>query len=63
MIKVYSCLDEDLNDKKIDIQDALIDKCMKIIKESNSSEFKIKRSLEIIKNIIYEAEKKGTGDV
>lgn len=35
---------------------------MNIVKTSET-EFKIKRALEIIKNIIYEAEKKGTGDV
>ena len=62
LIKVYSCLDEDLNDKKIDIQDGLISKCINIVKESKD-EARIKRAIEIIKHIIYEAEKKGTGDV
>jgi hypothetical protein len=32
------------------------------LKESND-EHTIKRVIEIVKNIIYEAEKKGTGDV
>jgi 6-phosphogluconate dehydrogenase len=35
---------------------------MKIIKESDD-DHTIKRVIEIVKNIIYEAEKKGTGDV
>ena len=35
---------------------------MAILKESNDSGT-IKRVIEIIKNVIYEAEKKGTGDV
>ena len=35
---------------------------MQIIRTSQD-EFTIRRSIEIIKNIIYEAEKKGTGDV
>lgn len=35
---------------------------MKIIQDSNE-EHTIKRVIDIIKNIIYEAEKKGTGDV
>lgn len=35
---------------------------MNILKETND-EFTIKRAIEIIKHVIYEAEKKGTGDV
>jgi hypothetical protein len=35
---------------------------MTILKESKD-EATIKRVIEILKNIIYEAEKKGTGDV
>ena len=35
---------------------------MDIIRTS-TDEFTIKRAIDIIKNIIYEAEKKGTGDV
>ena len=35
---------------------------MDILRQS-SDEFTVKRVIEIIKNIIYEAEKKGTGDV
>jgi hypothetical protein len=35
---------------------------MNILKDS-SNEFTVRRVIEIIKNIIYEAEKKGTGDV
>ena len=62
LIKVYTCLDDDLNEKRIEIQDELIDKCMNLIRTTND-EFIIKRVIEILKNIIYEAEKKGTGDV
>jgi hypothetical protein len=35
---------------------------MSIIRNS-TDEYTIKRAIDIIKNIIYEAEKKGTGDV
>ena len=35
---------------------------MKILEESKEDHI-IKRAIEIVKNIIYEAEKKGTGDV
>lgn len=62
LIKVYTCLDEDLTDKRIDIQDELIDRCMNLIR-TTTDEFTIRRVIEILKNIIYEAEKKGTGDV
>ena len=33
------------------------------ILRNSTDEFIIKRVIEIIKNIIYEAEKKGTGDI
>lgn len=33
------------------------------ILRNNKSEFTVRRTIEIIKNIIYEAERKGTGDV
>lgn len=62
LIKVYTCLDDDISDERIDIQDELIDKCMNLIRTTND-EFTIKRVIEVLKNIIYEAEKKGTGDV
>lgn len=62
LIKVYTCLDDDLNDKRIEIQDELIDRCMNLVR-TTTDEFIIKRVIEILKNIIYEAEKKGTGDV
>ena len=42
--------------------DELIEKCMKIINDKND-EYTIKRVINIIKHIIAEAEKKGTGDV
>lgn len=44
------------------IQEEFIERCMKILRESDN-ENTITRVIEIIKNIIYEAEKKGTGDV
>lgn len=62
LIKVYTALDEDLSEKRIEIQDELIDKCMGLIR-TTKDEFIVKRVIEILKNIIYEAEKKGTGDV
>jgi hypothetical protein len=62
LIKVYNCLDDDISDQRILIQNELIQKCMEILKRAQD-EFTIKRIIEIIKHIIYEAEKKGTGDV
>jgi hypothetical protein len=35
---------------------------MNIIK-TTQDEFTLNRAIEVIKNVIYEAEKKGTGDV
>ena len=55
-------MDEDLDEQKCIIQDNLIKKCMTIIEETKD-EFILNRVIEIIKHIIYEAEKKGTGDV
>ena len=49
-------------DRRLSIQDELIEKCMTILR-STQDEFTIKRVIEILKNVIYEAEKKGTGDV
>jgi len=62
LIKVYCSLDDDLMDRRLSIQDELIEKCMTILR-STQDEFTIKRVIEILKNVIYEAEKKGTGDV
>ena len=62
LIKVHYHLDEDLSDRKHTIQDELIHKCMDILKEAND-EFTLNRVIDIIKHIIYEAEKKGTGNV
>ena len=64
MIKTYSfsSLGEDLKEHSIEVQDRLIERCMNILKES-SDENQIKRVIEILKHVIYDAEKKGTGDV
>jgi ubiquitin carboxyl-terminal hydrolase 9/24 len=62
LIKVYYSLDSDLDEKKLDAQDSLISECMRILRESKD-EHTIVRVIEIIKNIIQETEKKGTGDV
>jgi hypothetical protein len=62
LIRVHYQLDEDLSERKHTIQDQLIGKCMSILSESKD-EFTLNRVIEIIKHIIYEAEKKGTGNV
>jgi hypothetical protein len=62
LIKVYYSLDADLDEQKINIQEQLIDRCVKILQD-NKDQDTIVRVIEIIKNIIYETEKKGTGDV
>ena len=62
LIKVYYSLDTDLDSIKTQIQEELVERCMKILKETNESQT-IVRVIEIIKNILYETEKKGTGDV
>lgn len=62
MIKVYSSLDDELLLQKVDILDNLVDRCMSILKRSTDGN-EITRVLEIIKHIIYETERKGTGDV
>jgi hypothetical protein len=62
LIKVYSNLDDELAIQKVDILDNLIEKCMNILKRSSDGN-EITRVIEILKNIIYETERKGTGDV
>lgn len=42
--------------------DELIEECVSILRKT-TEEATIKRLLEILKSVIYEAEKKGTGDV
>ena len=61
LIKVHYCLDGDLN--RIEIQDALIAKCMNILEEQQKESQVAIRVVEIIKHIMQEAEKKGTSDV
>ena len=64
LIKIYSCLDEELQGEKTHIQDNLIERCIGLLNETQASdEFRTKRIIEILKNVIYEAEKKGTGSV
>lgn len=62
LIRVYYSIDSDLDSQKLDIQDNLIDKCLQILRESKD-EATIIRVIEIIKSIVFETEKKGTGDV
>ena len=62
LIKVYYNLSTDLDDAKLDIQAELINKCMTILRESQDQQTII-RVIDIIKHIIAETEKKGTGDV
>jgi hypothetical protein len=63
LIKVYYSLDADLNPQRIGIQDQLIGKCMEILASNSQNESIAVRVIEIIKHIMFEAEKKGTGDV
>ena len=67
LIKVYTNLDSELENNKTQILEELIGKCMQFINlnkdNTQDGEKLIIRVIEIIKNIIYETEKKGTGDV
>jgi len=63
LIGVYTNLDEDLQVSRISIQDELIERCMQIVGSPQSDEQTVNRALLIVKNIIFEAEKKGTGGV
>ena len=62
LIKVYYSLDAEIDSERINIQDDLISKCMQILSEA-SDEHTVTRVIDIIKHIIIEAEKKGTGEV
>lgn len=62
LIKVYSNTDDGLAEQKAIILDELIQKCMTKL-QNTDNEATINRIIEIIKNIIYETERKGTGDV
>lgn len=58
LIKVYYSLDADLDSERIRVQDDLIERCMSICHGPQAP-----RVLEILKHVIIEAEKKGTGEV
>lgn len=62
LIKVYYNLNSDLDDKKLEVQDSLIEECMRIVREAKDART-ICRVMKIIQSIIEETEKKGTGDV
>jgi len=62
LIKIHYQIDEDLDDQKCFIQDQLIQQCFEIMKQ-DQKEFTYNRVIQIIKNIIFEAEKKGTANV
>jgi ubiquitin carboxyl-terminal hydrolase 34 len=51
-----------VSDQGNTIVDQLIARCMAIIKDSEDS-FQLERVMRILKNLIYDSEKKGTGDV
>lgn len=62
LIKVYYCLDADLEPQRISIQDDFIKRCMDLLATEQDEKI-LNRVLQIIKSIIIEAEKKGTSDV
>jgi hypothetical protein len=63
LIKTHICLDEGLHDEAPTIIQDLIQKCMKLLQEDNQSSKLVKRVLLILKSIIKESEKRGTGGV
>jgi len=63
LIKTYLCLDECLSDNAAQIQQDLIEKCMNLLTDEHSSSKVVKRVLYILKNIVKESEKRGTGGV
>jgi len=63
LIKTYLCLDEGLAENATEIQQDLIEKCMNILRNKNSDTQIVKRVLFILKSIIKESEKRGTGGV
>jgi hypothetical protein len=63
LIKIYLCLDECLSESSAQIQQDLIEKCMSLLTDEKSTSKVIKRVLFILKNIIKESEKRGTGGV
>jgi hypothetical protein len=63
LIKTYLCLDECLTENAAQISQDLIEKCMQLLKDENTTPKIAKRVLFILKNIIRESEKRGTGGV
>ena len=62
LIKVYTCLDSELEPQRKAIESELTQKSVALLKESQD-EFMLVRIIDVIKQTIYESEKKGTGDV
>jgi hypothetical protein len=62
LIRVYYSLDNELDSQRIHVQDDFISKCMTILKDAEDDSVKT-RIIEILKQIMIEAEKKGTGEV
>lgn len=63
LIKTYLCLDECLVEDAAQIQQELIDKCMQLLNDEQSSAKTVKRVLFVLKSVIQESEKRGTGGV
>lgn len=63
IIKIYMSLDEGIIEKRGEILQQLITECISILGKPEVQFIQIERIIQILKSVIQEAEKKGTGDV
>jgi hypothetical protein len=63
LIRIYTCLDESLNDKRGEIAQLLIDDCVQSLNAPDVKTHEIKRLLQILRSLIEVSEKHGMSDV
>lgn len=62
LIRVFSCLSEEQQANRMQYIDSLIERCMELAASPNSAPATIVRALQLVKQMIYQSEKCGTGD-
>lgn len=63
LIKIHTQLHDDLNDRKGEFAQLLIDDCIKALKKPTVTPNEVKRMVQILKQMIEFSERKGTGDI
>jgi hypothetical protein len=63
LIRLYSCFSEEIQGDRMKFIDALIERCMSIASDSKADSKQIDKALQLVKQMIYQSERKGTGDI